>query len=147
MSSTTEQRMKTEEQYMEEFDEAHRNYVAARARAGFPFNPPDKNKPLPSWVLRHGERPTLTFVTRPYSGAVPAAKSVQKPAVAVAPEVATVVKPEAGQSFASQVRAVIADVKPKGWTQEQVVEHAVSVLNMKRTSAINCVRHNWDRVK
>lgn len=139
--------MKTEEQYMEEFDEAHRKYVALRAAAGFPFNPPDRTKPLPSWVLRNGERPVVTFVSRPYTGAVPAAKSVQKPSVAVSPVVATVVKPEAGQSFAAQVRAVIADVKPKGWTQEQVVEHAVSVLNMKRTSAINCVRHNWDRVK
>jgi hypothetical protein len=139
--------MKTEAEFMAEFDRAHKEYMELRAAKGFPFNTPDKNKPLPSWVLRYGERPKLTFVTKPYTGAVPAAKSVQKPTVAVTPVAATVIKPEAGQSFASQVRAVIADVKPKGWTQEQVVEHAVSVLNMKRTSAINCVKHNWERAK
>jgi hypothetical protein len=139
--------MKTEAEFMAEFDIAHKEYMELRAAKGFPFGKPDRNKPLPSWVLRAGERPTMTFVTRPYTGTVPAAKSVQKPTVTVKPVAATVVKPEASQSFASQVRAVIADIKPKGWTQEQVVEHAVSVLNMKRTSAINCVKHNWDRVK
>ena len=142
--------MQTEEEFWADFVVAHDNYVALRAAKGFAFGKYDPAAPLPSWVLRNGERAKPTFVTRPHTGATPPAKSVQKPVTPPADQpavAAAVVKPDGALSFAAQVRAVIADVKPKGWTQEQVVEHAVTVLNMKRTSALNCVKHNWDRVK
>lgn len=130
----------------EDLELAHKEYVAALAAKGFTFKKYDPTAPLPSWVLRNGERPKTEFVTRSQTSAPPPAKSVQPVAKPTEPVTVTVAaKPAAGQSFAAQVRAVIADVKPKGWTQEQVVEHAVSVLMMKRTSAINCVKHNWNR--
>jgi len=142
--------MQTEQEFWADFDTVQSKYLALRAAKGFPLNKPDTNAPLPSWVLRNGERAKPTFVTRPHTGATPPAKSVQKPVTPPTDQpavAAAVVKPDGALSFAAQVRAVIADVKPKGWTQEQVVEHAVTVLNMKRTSALNCVKHNWDRVK
>jgi hypothetical protein len=139
--------MQTEEEFWAEFEVAHNNWLALRAAKGFPIGKYDPTAPLPSWVLRNGERAKMTFVTRPQTGAAPPAKSVEKPAAPPAPIAVAADKPAAGTSFAAQVRAVIAEAKPKGWTQEQVVEHAVTVLNMKRTSAINCVKHNWDRVK
>jgi hypothetical protein len=139
--------MQTEEEFWADFIVAHDNYVAVRAEKGFAFGKYDPAAPLPSWVLRNGERAKPTFVTRPHTGTTPPAKSVEKPAAPPAPIAVAADKPAAGTSFAAQVRAVIAEAKPKGWTQEQVVEHVVTVLNMKRTSAINCVKHNWDRVK
>lgn len=142
--------MQTDEAFWAEFDQAFDNYTRARAKAGFPITKPEHNAPLPSWVMRNNERPKMTFVTRQHTAAPAPAKSVQPvaaPVEAKPVEAAAEAKPASGQSFAAQVRAIIADVKPKGWTQEQLVEHAVTVLNMKRTSAINCVKHNWDRVK
>lgn len=140
--------MQTEQDFWADFDRAQSDYITLRAAKGFPFVKPEPNAPLPAWVLRNNERPKPTFVTRPHTqAATPTAKSVQKPATPPEPLAAVADKPAAGLSFAAQVRAVIAEAKPKGWTQEQVVEHAVTVLNMKRTSAINCVKHNWDRVK
>jgi len=139
--------MKTEEEFMAEFDIAHKKYVELRAARGFPFNKLEPGRALPSWVLRAGERPKMTFVTPANRPAVRPAKSVVKPAVELATPVVVAVKPVAGDSFASRVRVAIADAKRQGQSAEWVVNHAITVLGMKKTSAINCVKHNWDRVK
>lgn len=145
--------MKTEEEFMAEFDEAHRNYVALRARAGFPFNPPDRTKPLPSWVLRNGERPAVNFVSRPYTGPVPTAKSVQKPAkttqdtTAKSPSIETT-KPAAAKTMskAEQVRAMIREALAANKTVDDVIARAKNELSMGNAQAKTYVTENWARV-
>lgn len=48
-------------------------------------------------------------------------------------------------SFADRVRAVIRDARAAGRTPEWVVQHAITVLGMKDSSARNCVKANWSR--
>lgn len=139
--------MKTEAEFMAEFDIVHRQYMELRAAKGFPINKPEPGRALPSWVLRVGDRPKLTFVTPASRPVSRPAKSVVKPAVELAKPVEVAVNPVAGESWASRVRVVIADAKRQGQSPEWVVNHAITVLGMKKTSAINCVKHNWDRVK
>lgn len=139
--------MKTEAEFMAEFDIAHQQYMELRAAKGFPINKPEPGRALPSWILRAGERPKLTFVTPSVRPVARPAKSVVKPASELAKPVEVVAKPVAGESFASRVRVVIADAKRQGQSPEWVVNHAITVMGMKKTSAMNCVKFNWDRVK
>lgn len=138
--------MQTEDEFLADFEIAQTSYLAARAAKGFPLNKPEPGTPLPSWVLRKGERPKMTFVSKPYVAARPA-KSVNMPKPEPAKPVVVVEQPVAGESFASRVRVVIAEAKRQGHSAEWVVEHAITVMGMKKTSAMNCVKHNWDRVK
>lgn len=138
--------MKTEEEFWADFDTAHQKYMELRIAKGFPLVKPVPGTPLPSWVMRNGERAKLTFVTRPHVAARPA-KSVAEPKPELAKPVTVVEQPVAGESFASRVRVVIAEAKRAGQSPEWVVEHAITVMGMKKTSAMNCVKHNWDRVK
>lgn len=138
--------MQTDEEFWADFDTVHKNYMELRTAKGFPLNKPEPGKPLPSWVLRNGERAKLTFVTRPHVDTKPA-KSVNVPKPEPVKPVVVVEQPVAGASFASRVRVVIAEAKREGRSPEWVVEHAITVMGMKKTSAMNCVKHNWDRVK
>jgi hypothetical protein len=49
-------------------------------------------------------------------------------------------------SFASQVREMIADCRAKDISQQDVIKLAMTTLNMKASSARNCVLANWDRI-
>ena len=147
--------MQTEEEFMVEFDRAHKEYMELRAAKGFPFGKPDKNKPLPSWVLRAGERPAMTFVTPAVRPTARPAKSIQTPPTPVQPTdmpnsapTTPVVKTAAGKgmSKAEQVRTMIRDAMATNKTIDDVIARAKSELGMGNAQAKTYVTENWTRV-
>ena len=81
-------------------------------------------------------------------GAVPVQRPPASPATRVAVPAPTPVQPAqngVAASFADRVRAVIREARVAGRTPEWVVQHAITVLGMKDSSARNCVKANWNR--
>ena len=96
-------------------------------------------QPIPQ-VTPNGVRPANV------PGAWPTSNNVAPPAPKSAPPAALPgAAPAAGETWASQVRRLIALHKPAGGSMEQVVAEAVA-LGMKRSSAVNCVKFNWHRI-
>ena len=90
-------------------------------------------------VSPNGVRPTNI------PGAWPTNNNAAPPAPKSAPAAMPGAAPAAGETWASQVRRLIALHKPVGGNMEQVVAEAVA-LGMKRSSAVNCVKFNWHRI-
>lgn len=140
--------MQTEEEFMADFDRTHREYVDLRAAKGFPFGKPG-DRPLPSWVLRVGERPKLNFVTRSQPAAKPAAKTeqvthidtVEQPKIAVARPASNKAK-----SKAETVRDMIRAAMAVGKTIDDVIAQARAELGMGNAQAKTYVTENWARV-
>ena len=81
-------------------------------------------------------------------GAAPVQRPPASPATRVAVPAPTPVQPAqngVAASFADRVRAVIREARVAGRTPEWVVQHAITVLGMKDSSARNCVKANWNR--
>lgn len=138
--------MQTDEAYWTEFDQAYDRYAAARAAAGFPIIKPDKNAPLPSWVLRNGEKPKLTFVTR---SPAPATPKVDRPKVTVTVDVKPIAPKPAGDkpmSKAETVRAMIRAAMAANKTIDDVIAQAKAELGMGNAQAKTYVTENWARV-
>lgn len=138
--------MQTEEEFWAEFEVAHNNYVAARAAAGFPFKTPNRNAPLPSWVLRNGERPKLNFVTR---SPAPAETKPAKVEVKTLPTVTqTTVKPMVAKAMskAEQVRSMIRAAMAVNKSIDDVIAQAKAELGMGNAQAKTYVTENWARV-
>ena len=142
--------MQSEQEFMADVDRAHKHYVAVRAAAGFPFNTLDPGRALPSWVLRAGERPKTTFVTRSQPAvAKPAATTEQVTHVAKVeqPKVAETKHSTAKtMSKAEQVRAFIREALAANKTIDDVIARAKNELGMGNAQANTYVTENWARV-
>ena len=138
--------MQTDEEFWADFDAAYDRYAALRAHKGFPIAKPDRNAPLPSWVMRNGERPKLNFVTRSPASVQP------KPAVTEvkpAPTMKIVIAKPAGdkpKSKAETVRDMIRAAMAAGKTIDDVIAQARAELGMGAAQAKTYVTENWARV-
>jgi hypothetical protein len=141
--------MQSEEEFMAEFDRAHAQYIEARARAGFPFSKPG-TKPLPSWVVRVGERPAPTFVSRSKPAEAKPAAPVEQIALVAKVEQPTpaVTKQVVGKSKskAEMVRDMIRAAMAVGKTIDDVIAQARAELGMGNAQAKTYVTENWTRV-
>jgi hypothetical protein len=137
--------MQTEEEFWAEFIAAHDNYVAVRAEKGFAFGKYDPNAPLPSWVLRNGEKPNMNFVTRSpqHKPKIEIVRPAAKTQVAAAEPKQTASK---GLSKAEQVRAMIREAISTGKTIDDVIARAKTELGMGNAQAKTYVTENWARV-
>lgn len=144
--------MQTEQDFWADFEVAYDNYAAARASAGFPLKKPERNAPLPSWVLRNGERAKINFVTRSTSVQTKSS-TAQEPAkkndvVNIAPAT-PLSKPVTGdktKSKAEVVRDMIRVAMAAGKTLDDVIAQAKSELGMGNAQAKTYVTENWARV-
>lgn len=146
--------MQTEQEFWADFEVAYDNYAAARARAGFPIAKPERNAPLPSWVLRNGERAKINFVNRSTSVQTKSS-TVREPAkkndvnvVNIAPAT-PLSKPVTGdktKSKAEVVRDMIRVAMAAGKTLDDVIAQAKSELGMGNAQAKTYVTENWARV-
>ena len=103
----------------------------------------NKSSPCaPSGQLKIVEKPDNIIVVSNMPPSNPNIKVKTPPALpAEKPKI-----PSKGEtSWASQVRGLIADAKAEGRDQVSVISAAVA-LGMLKTSAVNCVKANWNKV-